>query len=50
MMGDGANLAVIDAIYLDLGILIPAGKGIAASATVAGILVNSDAPVAVQNE
>ena len=43
----GANLVVIDAIYLELGIFFLAGKGIAESATVAGILLNSHAPVAV---
>ena len=45
----GANLVVIDAIYLDLGMFFLAGKGIAESATLAGVLLNSYAPVAVQN-
>ena len=46
----GANLVVIDAIYLELGIFFLAGKWIAESATVAGILLILHAPVAVQNK
>ena len=50
MMIADVNLAVTDATFLDLEIEIPAGNGIATNATVAGILVNSDAPVGAQNE
>ena len=43
----GDNLVVIDAIYLVPGIFGLAGKGIAKSATFAGMSINSHAPVAV---
>ena len=43
----GVNLAVIDAIYLALGMLFLAGQGIAESATFAGMAINSHALVAV---
>jgi hypothetical protein len=49
-MVDGANLVVIEAIFLELGIFFLAGNGIAESASAAGILLNSLAPVAEQNK